>query len=45
MDGLSSAPTAPLFELYFTSNKLFVLAGPVISALALPAYEFYESVL
>ena len=45
MHGLSPAPLAPLFELYFTLNKLLILAGPIVDALALGAGEFYESIL
>jgi hypothetical protein len=43
--GLSLAPLAVLFELYFALNLLLVLAGPVVDALALLALQFDESIL
>lgn len=43
--GLGAAPLAELFEFNFAFHKLFILAGPVVYALALGAGELYESVL
>jgi len=42
---LSAAPFAIFLELYFALNEFFVLAGPIIYALAGVAGEFDESVL
>ena len=39
------APLAILFQLNFAHNKLLVLAGPVIDALAFLAGQTYESIL
>jgi len=43
--GLSPAPFAVLFELYFAFHQLFVLGRPIVDALAFAAGELYESVL
>ncbi len=43
--GLSPAPFAPLFKLYFALHELLVLGGPIVYALALGAGQLYESIL
>jgi len=45
MLGSLSAPFAEFIELDFFDNKFFVLAGPVIYALASTADKFYKSFL
>jgi hypothetical protein len=45
MNRMLSAPGAIFIELDFTLNKLFVLAGPVVYALAGLAREFNQLVL
>jgi len=45
MLGLFAAPFAEFFKLDFFSNEFFVLAGPVIYALAGSASKFYKSIL
>jgi hypothetical protein len=37
--GLSAAPLAILFELDFARHQLFVLAGPIVDALAFAALQ------
>ena len=39
------APLAKFIELDFLGNELLVLAGPVIYPFAVPASEFYKSIL
>ncbi len=43
--GLLFTPLTVLFELNFASDKLLVLAAPVVDALAGTAGEFYEFIL
>lgn len=43
--GLLLTPFTILFELNFTSDKLLVLAAPIVDALASTAGEFYEFIL
>jgi hypothetical protein len=43
--GLSPAPFAVLFELYFTGYQLFVFARPVVDTLAFVAGELYKAFL
>ena len=45
MDGVLPTPVAILLELDFALNKLFILAGPVVDALAGFAREFDQLVL
>ena len=45
MLGVFLAPAAVLFELDLAGHKLFVLAAPVVYALASTAGEFYEFIL
>ena len=45
MDRLLLAPFAVLFELDLASNKLLVLATPIVNTLAILAREFDESFL
>jgi hypothetical protein len=45
MLGLFLAPFAELYEFYFLGYKLFILAGPVIYALAVAAGKLYKSIL
>ena len=45
MHGGGPAPFAVLFELYFTGYQLFVLAGPVVDALAFAAGELDKAIL
>ena len=40
MDRMFSAPVAVFIEFNFTLNKLFILASPVVDALARLAREF-----
>jgi hypothetical protein len=42
---LGAAPLAELLKFNLALNKLFILAGPVVYALALGAAKLYESVL
>lgn len=42
---LRAAPVAKLLELDFARYQLFILAGPIVDTLALPALEFDESIL
>jgi hypothetical protein len=43
--GLSTAPFAPFFELYFAFYKFSVLARPIVNAAAFGARELYELIL
>ena len=43
--GLLFAPLTVLFELNFSSDKLLVLATPIVDALACTTGEFYEFIL
>jgi len=45
MFSLFSAPFTIFLELDFFCNEFFVLAGPVINALANTAGELYKSIL
>ena len=45
MHGLSPAPFAVLFKLYFAGHQLLVFAGPIIDALAFAAGELDKSFL
>lgn len=43
--GLSPAPVAELFKLYFAGNQFLIFGAPIVDALAFAALEFYESIL
>jgi len=43
--GLSPAPIAELFKLYFAGDQFLVFGAPIIDALAFAALEFYEPIL
>ena len=43
--GLSPAPLAILFELYFTGYQLLIFAGPIVDALAFAAGELDKAFL